>query len=101
MSELPNRRYSYRFVFAPATIGAITWLAQNFEQLDRIKHGLILSLLGDPGHSTYKRSRFGDSTIDRIVEHVLASSGQAFESGTATSILPALVPSGPLLVKGT
>ncbi len=79
LSELPKRRYSYRFLFAPATIGAITWLAQNQGKLDGIKHGLILSLLGDPGPITYKRSRSGNSPIDRIVEHVLTSSGDARE----------------------
>lgn len=79
LSTLPDRHYSYRFVFAPATIGAITWLAQNVGHLGRIKHGLILSLLGDSGHSTYKRSRFESATIDRVVEHVLSVSGQDFD----------------------
>lgn len=77
--QLPRRRFSYRFLFAPATIGAITWLAQNHGELDRIKHGLVLSLLGDPGHSTYKRSRLGDAKIDQVVEHVLTTSGDPFE----------------------
>ncbi|MGH7472187.1 MAG: DUF4910 domain-containing protein, partial [Longimicrobiales bacterium] len=36
-----NNRYSYRFVFAPVTIGAITWLALNESKLNRIKHGLV------------------------------------------------------------
>ncbi len=78
LMQLPRRRYSYRFLFAPATIGAITWLAQNHNKLDQIKHGLVLSLLGDSGHSTYKRSRSGDAEIDQIVEHVLKTSGEPF-----------------------
>lgn len=60
LSQMPRRRFSYRFLFAPATIGAITWLAQNHGTLDGIKHGLVLSLLGDPGQATYKRSRSGN-----------------------------------------
>ena len=79
LANLPRRRYSYRFLFAPATIGAITWLALNQDRLDPIRHGLVLSLLGDSGHSTYKRSRSGTATIDRVVEHVLRTSGQRFE----------------------
>ncbi|MFG2516131.1 DUF4910 domain-containing protein [Streptomyces sp. NPDC048584] len=66
--------YTYRFVFAPGTIGAITWLARNRERVDRVKHGLVLACAGDPGQLTYKRSRRGDAEIDRVLRHVLASS---------------------------
>jgi aminopeptidase-like protein len=68
-------RYSYRFVFAPGTIGAITWLARNQASTSRIKHGLVLTGLGDPGPSTYKRSRRGDAEIDRVLAAVLAAAG--------------------------
>ncbi len=71
--------YSYRFVFAPATIGAIAWLANHRENISRIKHGLILTLLGLPGHAIYKRSRHGRAPIDAVAEYVLRESGQAFE----------------------
>lgn len=73
------RRYSYRFLFIPGTIGSITWLARNEANVARIKHGLVLACLGDPGHSTYKRSRRGDAEIDRAVLHVLRQSGQPYE----------------------
>ena len=68
-------KYSYRFLFAPGTIGAITWLARNEEKVPRIKHGLILSMVGDGGGPTYKKSRRGDALIDRAVSHVLRHSG--------------------------
>src|ERR1700688_1148776 len=63
--ELADRdlRYSYRFVFAPGTIGAIAWLAQNRVRVDRIAHGLILTGIGDRGGFHYKRSRRGDAEI--------------------------------------
>lgn len=64
-------RYSYRFIFIPGTIGAITWLAINEKNVGKIKHGLVASLLGDPGHFTYKRSRRGNAEVDQIVEMVL------------------------------
>jgi aminopeptidase-like protein len=70
-------RYSYRFIFAPGTIGSITWLAHNEDKLHRIKHGMVFSMLGDGGGPTYKRSRRGDATIDRAVAHVLHHSGMA------------------------
>ncbi len=69
-------RLSYRFVFAPATIGAIAWLAhQSRSSLDRIKHGLVLTLLGDTQPFTYKQSRRGDAIIDRLVPRVLRDIG--------------------------
>ncbi|MEU1735104.1 DUF4910 domain-containing protein [Streptosporangium sp. NPDC020145] len=68
--------YTYRFVFAPGTIGAITWLARNRERAGRVKHGLVLACAGDSGSLTYKRSRRADAEIDRAVRHVLRSSGR-------------------------
>ena len=64
-------RHSYRFVWAPGTIGSLTWLSRNRETVGRIRHGLVLTGLGDPGGFTYKRSRRGDAAIDRIVPWVL------------------------------
>jgi aminopeptidase-like protein len=72
-------RYTYRFLWLPGTIGPITWLALHRDVLPRIKHGLVLSCVGDPGHFTYKRSRSGRAEVDRAVEHLLRSSGSVFE----------------------
>jgi aminopeptidase-like protein len=71
-------RHTYRFLFVPGTIGSITWLARNESQVNRIKHGLVVACVGDPGAMTYKRSRRGDAEIDRAVEHVLGHSGKPF-----------------------
>jgi aminopeptidase-like protein len=70
-------RFSYRFVFAPGTIGAIAWLAANEDKAWRIKHGLVVSMVGDGGGPTYKKSRRGDAAIDRAMAHVLRHSGLA------------------------
>lgn len=70
------RRHTLRFLFAPGTIGAITWLARNQAQAQRIRHGLTLTCLGDSHPFTYKRTVFGDREIDQVVQHVLAHSGQ-------------------------
>jgi aminopeptidase-like protein len=79
LRELPLLRYSYRFLFIPGTIGSITWLARNEEDVGRIKHGLVVTCVGDRGHSTYKRSRRGDAEIDRAAEHVLRTSASPYE----------------------
>jgi aminopeptidase-like protein len=80
--------YTYRFLFAPGTIGAITWLARNEERVGRaspvpgegprtggrVAHGLVLACAGDRGQVTYKQSRRGDAEIDRVMRYVLRTS---------------------------
>ncbi len=65
------RYHSFRFLFAPGTLGAITWLARNEAVIPHLKGGLIASNLGDSGAFHYKRSRQGDSLLDRAVVHHL------------------------------
>jgi aminopeptidase-like protein len=72
-------RYSYRFLFVPGTIGAITWLARNREAAGRIRHGLVLTGIGDPGGFHYKRSRQGNAQIDRVAAHVLSHESESAE----------------------
>jgi aminopeptidase-like protein len=82
LAARPGRRHTLRFLYAPGTIGAITWLALNRERARRIKHGLTLTCLGDGAPFTYKRTVGGDAPIDRAVAHVLsrrASPGQAHQ----------------------
>jgi aminopeptidase-like protein len=71
--------HSYRFVFIPGTIGAITWLARNRENARRIRHGLVLTGIGDRGGFHYKKSRRGDAEIDRAMAHVLRHCGESSE----------------------
>ncbi|WP_372657338.1 DUF4910 domain-containing protein [Hydrogenophaga sp.] len=69
-------KWSYRLVFAPATIGSITWLSRNEKLLPQIRGGLIVSVAGDAGPVTYKRSRRGNAQIDRASACMLAERGQ-------------------------
>ena len=70
------RHYSYRFLFVPGTIGAITWLARNEDAAARIDHGLVVANVGDSGGFHYKRSLRGDAAIDRAVPQALAAIGE-------------------------
>jgi len=74
-----THRYSYRFLFVPGTIGAITWLWANEPQVTAIKHGFVLAGVGDRGPLTYKRSRQGTAEIDRVFAHVLSRSENKYE----------------------
>jgi aminopeptidase-like protein len=74
LAEKP-RRFSYRFLFAPGTIGAITWLHFNRDAAARVKYGLVLSCLGDSAPPSYKCSRNGNAVIDRYVRTMLRDEG--------------------------
>lgn len=66
-----HRRYTYRFVFAPGTVGSVVWLSQNREVWARIRHGLVLTGLGGGGPLVYKQTRHGSRMIDRVAAHVV------------------------------
>ena len=71
--------YSFRFLFIPETIGAITWLAINEKNISKIKHGLVATCVGDPGISTYKKSRQNNADIDKTVEFILKNSNSEYK----------------------
>ena len=77
--NLVSLRYSYRFLFIPSTIGSVCWLSLNEDRLCNIKHGLVVAGVGDPGKLTYKKTRRGDTEIDKAASHALKYSGQDYE----------------------
>ncbi|HTN76722.1 MAG TPA: DUF4910 domain-containing protein [Pirellulaceae bacterium] len=78
LASIP-RKYTYRLLFIPGAIGSITWLAQHEAQLDRIKHGLVVACVGDPGKFHYKQSRRGNAEIDQAAIHALSTSTEPYE----------------------
>ncbi len=70
--------YSYRFLFIPESIGAIAWLSINEKNLSKIKHGLVVTCVGDSGNLTYKKSRRGNAEIDLAAINVLQNSRAKF-----------------------
>jgi aminopeptidase-like protein len=65
-------RHDVRFLFGPAGLGALAWLARNEERLSRVAGGLVVACAGDRGGLHYKRSRRGDADVDRAAALVLA-----------------------------
>ena len=67
-----KRRFTYRLIFNPETIGAVVYLNKHKDHLIANTHaGLIFSMVGDRGDFRFKKSRRGNSEIDRVVEHVM------------------------------
>lgn len=73
LKKLKNRRYTYRFIFVPETIGVITYLSIHGKQIkEKLAAGYVITCIGDKGNFTYKKSRRGNSLADRAAELVLS-----------------------------
>jgi aminopeptidase-like protein len=72
-ARLVERRLhrTHRLLFSPGTLGPLAWLSRNLEHLDRIRAGMVVACVGDPGPLRYKRSRAGDTAVDRAAAYVL------------------------------
>ena len=66
--------HTYRLLWSPGTLAPLCWLARNRETLERVRHGLVVSCVGDPGPLRYKRSRRGAAPVDRAAAYILGRS---------------------------
>lgn len=80
ISAIKNRRYTYRFVFAPETIGVISYLFNEGEGLKKnLEAGYVLTCCGDNGKLVYKKSKRGNAASDTTALHVLRNQKLPFE----------------------
>ena len=70
--QMKDRRYTYRFVINPETIGAITYISRNIDALlKHVKAGFVLSCVGDDRTYSYLATKYGDTLTDRVMQNVL------------------------------
>jgi aminopeptidase-like protein len=77
LARMENRRYSYRLLIVPETIGAIAYLAHHEHLIPKVLGVYVVYDCGDRGPIHYKRSYFGDALVDRVAEHVIKHYVQA------------------------
>lgn len=74
VQRMENRRYTYRFVLNPETIGSITYLSYNLEHLKKkLVAGIVLSCVGDDREYSIIESRYADTLADKSLKSILAS----------------------------
>ena len=72
VSSLPRRRYTYRFIIVPETIGSITYLSRNLQAMQQhVKAGFVLSCVGDDRTYSMVSTKYEDTLADRVLENVL------------------------------
>lgn len=66
-----RRRYTYRFLLNPETIGSICYLHEHGKHLiEHLKSGLVLTCVGGPSKELhYKQSRQGDFLVDKVLDY--------------------------------
>ena len=72
VDALPRRRFTFRFVFVPETIGSLVYLSQRLEHMQaHVRAGFVLTCIGDDRAFSYLASRRADVLADRAARHVL------------------------------
>ena len=73
IESLPKRKYSYRFIYIPETIGSITYLSKHYMELkEKTVAGLNLSCVGDNYTYSFVQTRYGKTITDKLLHNLLS-----------------------------
>jgi aminopeptidase-like protein len=86
VANLPERHFTYRFVFVPETIGTIAYISRNLEHLKKnLVAGYVLTCIGDDREYSYVESRTGNTLADRVANRVLSEIDPSYQKHTFMS----------------
>jgi aminopeptidase-like protein len=81
INAVKDRKYTYRFILAPETIGVIAYLAKKGMYMkEKVIAGYVLTCVAGKDAFTYKRSKQNTSLADKAAEHVLKYSGEKYKT---------------------
>src|SRR3990167_7031986 len=83
LESLKNRRFTYRIIFVPETIGSITYLSQHYKHLkEHVVAGFNITCVGDNRNYSYLPSRDGNTLSDQVANHILKWTDKNFKTYT-------------------
>lgn len=72
IKNMKNRKYSYRILFIPETIGSICYLSRNIDTMKQnIIAGFNITTIGDDRAYSFIPTRYGNTLSDRVSKHIL------------------------------
>jgi aminopeptidase-like protein len=80
IKAMPDRNYTYRFIFVPETIGSIHYLFLHGEHFRKhLKGGYVVTCVGDAANFNFKVARDETAMINRLSQHVLTGLGYTYK----------------------
>lgn len=79
LQELPDRRYSYKFLIVQEMIGSAAYLEEFSHTASNFIYGIFLEMLGNDNRLLLQRTFNGNSKLDAVAERVLETNIPDFD----------------------